>query len=240
MTRTTLEQLQARFKAAEAQLSQKAIQLRAMQGRPDYTDQMAHFKNDMQKLSQFKTFLWSAQKAFQARQAAAAGDNQAHNNGQGQQQQIQQQPLTVMASESGPSTSSAHPPVPTPMSAAAQQPQPKLPMQQLPTNVNPQIAVQMQKMLEQRNRTPRMPSANLGAPVPEPVAGPSMGMVNVNPTPPAPAPAQKGPFWRGYLKWSGTESGTNIRREMFTQVLMQAPFHNNIPDNMCVISVCIA
>ena len=113
--------------------------------------------------------------------------------------------------------------------------------------VTPQMQAQMQKLVETQtrgaiNRTPRMPAAAIpgagagGGPVagPSQVQTPGMGPnvgggmnVNVNVQGPMMGgqvrmgdlggpPGQK--EWRGMLKWSGTDPGTNVRKDVMAVV----------------------
>lgn len=96
-----------------------------------------------------------------------------------------------------------------------QQSQPQAPM--LPSGTPPQLASQMQKLMEQRNRTPRMPSATVS--VPEQPLASSIQAV--------PMSIPNG--WRGFLSWRGVDSGTNQKREM--QTFVQLVFQQRKPNS---------
>ncbi|KAI0762050.1 hypothetical protein BC629DRAFT_1597128 [Irpex lacteus] len=140
---------------------------------------------------------------------------------------------TALPAPSSPSTVPAHIPpgaVPShlsPQRAAAQVHAPPpthvpgpAPSTVRPPQASPQMATQMQKLIEQRNRaTPHVPPAN----------APGMALPQQSPAPPqAPVgggPAQL-PHWRGLLTWSGSDSGTHVRREMRASVAMLANRHS--------------
>lgn len=118
------------------------------------------------------------------------------------------------------SSGSAH----TRMSSQPQPPvqgqPPQPPVSIIPPSASPQMKAQMQKLVDQRNRTPRIPSASV--PSGESGSGPTT----------APSP---GAHWRGFLSWKGSDSGTHMRREMQTYVMFA--FTPNAPDPKWVPAV---
>ena len=129
----------------------------------------------------------------------------------------------IAISSTAPSSGQTNVPAdtPNPMNARPpSQPQPPVPPQGsvLPSNAPPQVAAQMRKLIEQQNRTPRMPTA---APVPP---------TNVNMPP---TPLQTGMIrpniWRGALTWKGFDATSHVRREM--QAMVQVQF-KIIPDGL--------
>ena len=97
----------------------------------------------------------------------------------------------------------------------------------LPSGTPSQLATQMQKLVDQRNRTPHMPSTTVS-----PVEQPHAPVVQPGPTLPPNT-------WRGFLSWRGVDSGTNQRREMKTliQLTFQTKHKSDSEPPMYVRSV---
>ncbi|KAI0346315.1 hypothetical protein BDW22DRAFT_742100 [Trametopsis cervina] len=76
-----------------------------------------------------------------------------------------------------------------------------------PPAASPRVAAQMQKLIEQRNRTPHMPPSTIPGP---PEQGPSVNRPMNNQV----------PHWKGLLTWSGSDSETHVRRDMQASVAM--------------------
>ena len=69
-------------------------------------------------------------------------------------------------------------------------------------------ASQMQQLMDQRNRTPQMPSTTV---TPMEQGGPPNAL--------QPGTLTVSGVWRGLLSWRGVDSGTNQKREMQTWVV---------------------
>ncbi|KAI0084114.1 hypothetical protein BDY19DRAFT_556409 [Irpex rosettiformis] len=107
------------------------------------------------------------------------------------------------------------------------------PSKMLPPQASPQMATQMQKLIEQRNRAaPHVPPTN--------TPGLSLAGQNVAPTLPHGGGVQGPlPHWRGLLTWSGSDSGTHVRRDMQASVAM-LPNRNGEPIDFTTWPVSMA
>lgn len=217
---------------------------------PEYQTQVQTFESDMKKFTKFKLFVARAQDIQKQQQQGRAPGPGAGGQGQGQGQVQGNNPQT-QANQAGPSNAPGNMMDTQgqfnnvgQMTAGAGQSQSQSPAQaqaqalmqgqmqntqlmpNLPPNMNPQMMAQVQKMLEQRNRAPHIQPA----PMP-PVAGPSQVQVQRQPQeqPGTVAPGQvanaagqqQKMWWRGYLRWSGTDPSTGAKKEIFTHVFMR-------------------
>lgn len=81
----------------------------------------------------------------------------------------------------------------------------------IPQAASPQTAAQMQRLIEPRDRTPLMTNA---------------AVLQDQGQPPHSISAQPvAPHWRGFLTWSGSDSGTHVRRDMQASVQL-TPLRN--------------
>ncbi|KAF7789802.1 hypothetical protein EIP86_000748 [Pleurotus ostreatoroseus] len=254
LTPQAVAKLKERFLGAEQSLIKKGMVLRTMreQGKlPEDHPEVKAFQNDMEKLKRLKAYVAQVQERV-AGGMGGQGQSRGQGLGQGQfqgnaQAQMQPQagpsntPTNMMTGLSQFNTAGQ-------MAAGAGLGQPQgqgqmqslmqgqvqnnAAMQGLPQNMTPQFMAQMQKMLDQRNRTPH---AQPGVPQAQPVPGPSQ--LQPQPQPQAPPQAQPGPltagqaatagaqqtmWWRGYLRWSGTDPETGGKKDVFTHVFMRA------------------
>ena len=75
--------MEARYKIAEQQFSQKAAQLQRMKGSSDYQNLMNTFRMEMQKLQRMKAYIVHCQEAFRQQQAKAAQGGAVQGPGAG-------------------------------------------------------------------------------------------------------------------------------------------------------------
>lgn len=108
------------------------------------------------------------------------------------------------------------------------------PGMQIPPNMTPEVAAQMQKLIQQTNRPghPNMPPQlplQPQQPQPQPPA-PASQPPQQQPTP---GPGQMPPgSWQGMLSWRGTDSETHIRKDVQARVII----HGQRPEAMYVLS----
>lgn len=97
----------------------------------------------------------------------------------------------------------------------------------VPPNTSPQMAAaHMQKLIEQRNRTPVLSKASIPGPQ-QPGAEHGQSVGNVagvgGVTPQAPTgTGHQASVWKGTLSWRGSDSETQARKELRAQVIVQA------------------
>ncbi|EKM57894.1 uncharacterized protein PHACADRAFT_251806, partial [Phanerochaete carnosa HHB-10118-sp] len=85
-----------------------------------------------------------------------------------------------------------------------------LPGPPLPSGTSPQVAAQMRKLIEQQNRTPRIPSAASGLSTNANMQPTLLGMGAIRPN-----------IWRGTLTWKGFDATSHVRRELQATVHIQ-------------------
>lgn len=150
-----------------------------------------------------------AEDSISATQGSSSPSKEAVANGT-----PQRTPVLANALPHVPATvAAAQPPMTQPTASSPPHPPPHIPPHAQIASPNmgppagsPQMNAQMVKVMEQHKRTPHMSNAAIP---PEPV--PAMA----KPTPPG-----QPSHWRGLFTWSGSDSGTHVRREMQASVIM--------------------
>lgn len=113
---------------------------------------------------------------------------------------------------------------------ASQQPMGPPPGMQIPPNMTPEVAAQMQKLIEQKNRPGHL---NMPPQQPQPQPQPPAAASQPQSQPPGPGPGQpQAGSWQGMLSWRGTDSETHIRKDVQARVTI----HGQNAELMYVLS----
>ncbi|KAI0363607.1 hypothetical protein BV20DRAFT_975507 [Pilatotrama ljubarskyi] len=103
---------------------------------------------------------------------------------------------------------------------------------QIPPNVKPEVAAQMQKLLEAKNRPSHLGLQPQLTPQPQPQlpSQPPAAAPTSTAQGQAPAGAQAPNIWHGMLSWTGTDSETHVRKDVQARVIMEG--RSQVPDLM--------
>ncbi|KAI0648705.1 hypothetical protein C8Q79DRAFT_465069 [Trametes meyenii] len=228
-------QIEQRFRQVETALRNQMAQVHALEkeGRMEAASQLrADLAVKMAKFREYRiSFLRDPAAAIAAMNAGAAA--KASGGSSAAAEASRSQTATDLAAKLHQNPPTAAPTAPGIQVASSAPSRP--PTVQLPPNVPPEMAAQMQKLLEQKNRAshpgvqaqPQFQSQPQLQPQPQmqpqmqpqPTSSMSMGPEQA----PGLGPAMSQPtnMWQGTLSWRGTDSETHIRKDVQAQVVIQ-------------------
>ncbi|KAI0667911.1 hypothetical protein C8Q78DRAFT_303917 [Trametes maxima] len=223
-------QIEQRFRQVEAALRNQMVQVQALEkeGRMEAALQLrADLVVKMNKFKEYKiSFLRDPAAAIAAMNAGAAA--KASGGSSTAAEASRSQTATDLASKLP-----QNPPAAAPTAPGVQAVPSALSRSstvQLPPNVPPEMAAQMQKLLEQKNRAshpgvqtqPQFQPQPQPQPQPQmqPQPAPSMSAGPEQVSGPGAAPSLPINMWQGTLSWRGTDSETHIRKDVHAQVVI--------------------